>query len=73
MTVAGAESIGVRAVAWAFGMPLLLLLAVLIGTMAATGSERVAAAASVGVLVPYYIVLFLLRDRFKKDFQFRII
>ena len=73
VTVAGAESIGVRAVAWAFGLPLLLLLAVLIGAVTVTGSERVAAVASLGVLVPYYIVLFLLRDRFKKDFQFRII
>ena len=37
------------------------------------GSEKVAAIAALGVLVPYYLVLFLLRDRIKKDFQFRII
>ena len=73
VTVAGAESLGMRAVMWAFGLPLLLLLAVLITAVTVTGSERVAAVASVGVLVPYYIVLFLLRGRFKKDFQFRII
>ena len=73
VTVAGAESLGVKAVMWAFGLPLLLLLAVLFTAVALTGSEKVAAAASVGLLVPYYIVLFLMRDRFKKDFRFRII
>ena len=73
VVVAGAESLGIKAVAFAFGLPLLLLLAALITAMSVTGSERVAAAAAMGVLVPYYIVLFLLRNRIKKDFQFRII
>ena len=73
VTVAGAESLGMKAVAFAFGLPLLLLLAALITAMSVAGSEKVAAIAALGVLVPYYIVLFLLRDRFRKDFQFRII
>ena len=62
-----------KAVAFAFGLPLLLLVAALITAMAVSGSEKAAAIASLGVLVPYYVVLFLLRDRIKKDFQFRII
>lgn len=73
VTVAGAESLGMKAVAFAFGLPLLLLLAALITAMYVTGSEKVAAIAALGILVPYYLVLFLLRDRIKKDFQFRII
>lgn len=71
--VAGAESLGMKAVAFAFGLPLLLLLAALIAALRVSGSEKIAAIASVAVLVPYYIVLFLCRDRIKKDFQFRII
>ena len=71
--VAGAESLGMKAVAFAFGLPLLLLMVALITAMTITGSERVAAIAALGILVPYYIVLFLMRDRLKKDFQFRII
>jgi sigma-E factor negative regulatory protein RseC len=73
VTVVCAETLGFKAIVFAFGLPLLLLLAALITGMSATGSEKVAAIASVSVLVPYYLILFLLRDRFKKDFQFRII
>ena len=73
VTVSGAESLGMKAVAFAFGLPLLLLVAALVVAMAVSGSEKVAAIAALGVLVPYYVVLFLLRDRFRKDFQFRII
>lgn len=73
VTVAGAESLGLKAVAFAFGLPLLLLLAALVTAVAVSGSEKTAAIAALGILVPYYAVLFLLRDRIKKDFQFRII
>jgi sigma-E factor negative regulatory protein RseC len=73
VTVAGAESLGLKAVTFAFGLPLVLLLAALVTAMAVAGSEKVAAMAALGILVPYYLVLFLFRDRIKKDFQFRII
>ena len=73
VTVAGAESLGLKAVTFAFGLPLLLLLVALVTAVAVAGSEKVAAIAALGILVPYYVVLFLLRDRIKKDFQFRII
>ena len=73
VTVAGEERMGLAAVMLAFGLPLLLLLAALIAAMSVTGSERIGALAALGVLVPYYIVLMLMRGRIKKDFQFRII
>ena len=72
VTVVGAESLGFKAVMWAFGLPLILLLAALVVAMSITGNERTAACAALGILIPYYVILFLLRDRFKKDFQFRI-
>ena len=73
VTVAGAESLGMKAVMWAFGLPLVLLLAAMIVVMALTGNERMAALAALGILVPYYIVLFLMRERLKKDFKFRLL
>lgn len=73
VTVAGAESLGLRAVALAFGLPLLFLMAGLITAMALTGSEKVAALCALVVLAPYYMVLFLCRNRIKRDFRFRII
>ena len=73
VTVAGAQSLGMKAVAFAFGLPLLLLIVALIVAMAVWDSEKLDAVAALGILVPYYVVLFLLRDRIGKDFQFRII
>lgn len=73
VTVAVQERLGMAAVLLAFGVPLLLLFIALIGAMSVTGSEQIAALASIAVLAPYYIVLFLLRNRIRKDFGFRII
>lgn len=73
VTIAGAESLGFKAVAFAFGLPLLFLMMVLVGVFAFTGSEKIAAISALGVLVPYYTVLFLFRDKLKKEFQFMII
>ena len=73
VTVVAGERMGMTAVLLAFGLPLLLLLIALIAGVTVTGSEKVAAIASIAVLVSYYIVLFLYRDRIKKDFGFRII
>ena len=73
VTIAGEESMGMTAVMLAFGLPLLLLIAGLVTAISVTGSEKIGAAVALGILVPYYIVLMLLRKRIKKDFQFRII
>lgn len=73
VTVVAGERMGMKAVLLAFGLPLLLLLVALIAAVAVTGSEKVAAIASLAVLIPYYAVLFLCRNRMTKDFGFRII
>ena len=73
VTVVAGERMGITAVLLAFGLPLLLLLVALIAAMRVTGNEMTAAVASIGILVPYYTVLFLFRNRIKKDFGFRII
>ena len=73
VTVVAGERMGMTAVLLAFGLPLLLLMIALIVAISVSGSEKVAAVASLAVLVPYYVVLFFCRSRIKKDFQFRII
>lgn len=73
VTVSGQERLAVRALVLAFGMPLLLMLTALVATVTVTGNEKTAAAAAFLVLVPYYLVLFLMRDRIKKEFVFKII
>ena len=62
-----------KAVWFSFGLPLLLMLAVLVGVMVMTGDERIAAASALSVLFPYFIGLFLLRDRMRKGFDFKIL
>ena len=73
VVVAGTEQQGCRAVFFAFGIPLALLFLALVLTLAVTGNEKVAAVAAIAVLVPDYVVLFLCRNRMKKDFKFEII
>lgn len=61
-----------RALLWAFGVPFVLLVAVLVGVLAATGSEGVAAVASLLALFPYYGVLWLLRRSLRRQLTFGI-
>lgn len=73
VVVAGTERQGWRAVFLAFGIPLAMLILALVLTLAVTGNEKMAALAAIAVPVPYYVVLFLCRNRMKKDFKFEII
>ncbi len=73
VTVCGSETQGMKAVWFSFGLPLLLMLAVLVGVLVMNGDERIAAAGALSVLFPYYIGLFLFRDRIKKGFDFKIL
>lgn len=67
------QRMGARAVLLSFGLPLVLMILTLVFTLSLCQSEMVAALASIGLLIPYYIVLFLLRGRLKRDFEFSII
>ena len=73
VTVAAQERMGMTAVMLAFGLPVLLLILALVAATVLTGSEKIGAFSSLAVLVPYYLVLFLCRERIKKDLGFRII
>jgi sigma-E factor negative regulatory protein RseC len=73
VTVLGTTSQGAKAVALAFGLPLLILLTVLIVATEITGNELKSALIALLVLVPYYISLFLFRNKIKRVFSFSII
>ena len=71
--IEGKESIGYKAVLWAFVVPLVLLLAILVASLHFWGfSEMEAAVAAMVALVPYYLMLYLLRDKMAKSFRFNI-
>jgi len=61
-----------RALLIGFGWPLILMLAVLVSTMAAGCSEGLSAALMLGSLVPYYLGVWLCRDKIAQKITFRI-
>lgn len=72
VTVWASREVANRALLLGFGIPLLLLLGGLLLVLRWTGDEGMAALASLGVLVPYYLVLWLLRDSIRQQVSFQI-
>lgn len=73
VTVAGTASQGMKAVILACGVPTLLLILTIAVSNVCGVREAVAALIGIGILVPYFLVLYLLRDRLKTVFRFKII
>ena len=66
------RSMGNRAVLLGYVIPFMLLITALLVFNSVTGEEWMAGLISVAVLVPYYYILHLLRDRLKKVFTFTL-
>ena len=70
--VYGQKQLATKALFWGYIAPLLLVIAVLAGMILAGFAEAVAGLTALLALAPYYLALFLLRDRFKRTFVFKI-
>ena len=71
--VCGTTSMGMKAVLLAFAVPFLVLLVSLFITMEITGgNEGLSALVSLCMLVPYYIVIYLIRNKLSKTFSFTL-
>ena len=57
VVIIGQSSMGMEAVLWAFAVPVILMLIAVVAGL---------------VLIPYYIVLYVLRDKLKKRFVFNL-
>ena len=68
----GRTSQGMWAVVLAFVIPFVLILFSLFFFMNVTGDELVSALLSLGVLLPYYTVIYFFRARLKQQFLFTI-
>jgi len=69
----GTTSMGMQAVFWAYVIPFLLVLFALFVTMSITQkNEFVSALAGLAILIPYYAILYLLKNQLKKKFSFTI-
>lgn len=68
----GTLSQGLRAVLWAYAVPLVVMLLCLFAVIAATGDEAVGALCAVFSLAPYYLIIYALRKRFARNFTFSL-
>ena len=64
--------VAARALLWGFGFPFLLLVVVLFVTWLLTAHEGWAALCALASLIPYYIVLWLMRDKMSQQLAFSI-
>lgn len=69
----GSASMGMQAVLWAFGAPFVVLVVVLALMQMVFGLNEVfAALVALGSLIPYYFILYLLRNKMSSKFSFII-
>ena len=72
VTVTASQRVAAKALLWGFGMPFVVMVAVLVAVLLLTGSEGVAALSGLLALLPYYGVLYLLRRRLRDQLSFAI-
>ena len=66
-------SVGFIASLYGYLLPLLLMVLTLVIVLGATHSEGVAAFSALGILVPYYTILYLTRNRLGNQLTFEIL
>ncbi|MBK5195288.1 MAG: SoxR reducing system RseC family protein [Proteiniphilum sp.] len=71
--IEGKESVGYKAVFWAFVLPLVILIVMLVLTTTVWDfNETEAAISSMIALAPYYFLLYLLKNKMANTFRFSI-
>jgi len=72
VTVIFRESLGFKALFLGYILPFLILMATLVAVIEITGNEITGAFIALATLVPYYLILYLLKDKLKKAFTFEL-
>ena len=70
--VTASKQVAANALLLGFGLPFLLLMLILIVTLKLSGNEGVASIAALASLVPYYLVLWLFKDRIRQRLAFAL-
>ncbi len=66
------KGLGLKAVVWAYIFPFLLMVGTLIGSSLFL-EEWMAGIVSLLILIPYYLLLYILRNTFKKTFKISVV
>ena len=72
VTISMSTKNGRDAVVMGFILPFLILVSILVLCLFITGDEGIAAVVSIGSLLPYYLLLWVFRDKMSKRFSFHI-
>ncbi|MBM0128752.1 SoxR reducing system RseC family protein [Segatella copri] len=65
-------AVGFRASLYGYLLPLILMVVTLVGVLAAIHSEGLAAVSALGILIPYYVLLFLMRNKLRNRLSFTL-
>ena len=65
-------AVGFCASLYGYLLPLILMVVTLVGVLAATHSEGLAAVSALGILIPYYGLLFLMRNKLRNRLSFTL-
>lgn len=66
------ESMGIKALMYGYVWPFILVLFTLMLSFSITGNEVSSGLLALGILIPYYAVLYFFRGVFKKLFKFEL-
>jgi sigma-E factor negative regulatory protein RseC len=72
VTVTASTEVAAHALLLGFGLPFIVMVAVLVVVLQTTGNEGRAALSGLMALVPYYAVLYLFRNRLRDKLSFSI-
>jgi sigma-E factor negative regulatory protein RseC len=63
---------GLKAVLYGYFLPFIILMITLLLIFEITGNQAIAGLSALGILVPYYFGLYLLREKLKSGFEFEV-
>ena len=72
VTVCTSGQVAARALLWAFGLPFIILIAVLVCVLYITKNEGLAAISALLALVPYYLIIWTQKNRLREQLAFTI-
>ena len=72
VTIYYKQSLGFRALFLGYVLPFIILLFTMITSLAITEKELLSGILSLVILIPYYLIIYLSKDKIKKTFSFSI-
>ncbi len=72
VNIVGKTSQGFKALLYGYLLPFILLMIVLIASLTVTGNEGLSGLLALGITIPYYFIIYLFRDKLKRNFEFQI-